>query len=325
MQGPQYPVPVQAPGAKSLSVRLAADPASVPGARRFVVDGLTGWGYKELADVAELVVSELAGNAALHSAARFLYITLRSHDGGVRIEVEDDGSVSPDAVSPTAVATHPAEEWAQEATTGRGLAIVSMLAKEWGVDITRRGKRVWAEVTDPDTVYEVRPPTRAVAPTDAEPALELPPGWVLVRLTGCPIELSIRQDKHLDELVRELQLVAADRDNPASRAIAAEIEGLLISPAHARLAGRRMAEQAQANGLDHADIEMAMPPEFAGLMRRLDLAVKRADQLCEQNQLLAVASPPEVRELRDWMAHEIIVQIEEHATPVSWAEWQREN
>lgn len=312
---------VQGTGAPSLSVRLAADAASVPGARRFVVDGLKAWGHKDLAAVAELVVSELAGNAALHSSARFLYVTVKNRNGGVRVAVEDDGGVGPDAVSPTAVASHPSETWAQEATTGRGLAIVSMLASEWGVDITRRGKRVWADVTDPDVVNDVRPPRRAAVASDGEPQPQLPPGWRLVRLAACPVEPSIRQDQHLDELVRELQLLASDRDNPASLALVAELQTVLTTPAHARLTGRRMAEQARADGLDHVDVEMAMPHEFAALMRRLHAAVHRADELCEENQLLAVASPPEIRELREWMAHEILVQLEDGATPTPWPEW----
>ncbi len=33
-----------------------------------------------------------------------------------------------------------------EATTGRGLAIVSILASDWGVETTRGGKRVWFEI-----------------------------------------------------------------------------------------------------------------------------------------------------------------------------------
>ncbi len=40
-----------------LQVRLAADAASVPAARRFVADGLNAWGEGGLVDAAELVAS----------------------------------------------------------------------------------------------------------------------------------------------------------------------------------------------------------------------------------------------------------------------------
>lgn len=291
----------------------------MPGARRFAVEGALAVGYAELGDVAEMVVSELAGNAALHSAARFMYVSLKNRNGGMRVAVEDDGVVGVEAVVPAAPPLLDADEWEEPPTTGRGLAIVSMLASEWGVEPTQRGKRVWADLDDPDAVNEVRQPTTATAPPQAEPG-RLPPGWVTVTLARCPVVLSIQQDQHLDELVRELQLLEADRDNAGSQGIAAEIQDLLRSPAHARLTGRRLAEEARAAGVEHVDIEMAMPREFAPLVLRLQEAVARADELCEQNQLLAITSPPEIRELRAWMTDAIVTQAD-GAPPVAWEDW----
>jgi hypothetical protein len=48
-----------------------------------------------------------------------------------------------------------------------------------------------------------------------------------------------------------------------------------------------------------------------------------ADALCEQMELLTVASPPELRELRAWMSHELVAQIERREPPVTWADWLR--
>jgi anti-sigma regulatory factor (Ser/Thr protein kinase) len=304
-----------------LSVRLAADPAGVPGARRFVVEGMTDWGRGDLADAAELVVSEFAGNAALHSGARFMYVTLAPRDERVRIAVEDDGPVPAEVVMPHAPAAVHDAEWGQHATTGRGLAIVSMLAADWGVEVTLRGKRVWAELSEADGANDVRPPIRSDAAVRADGGPELPPGWVLVRLADCPVALSLRQDQHLDELVRELQLLAVHTDNPRSQLIASQISSLLTSPAHARLTGRRIAEEAHAAGLDVVDVEMAMPREFSALIQRLDEAVRRADELCEQDQLLTLQSTPELRELRRWMTHEIVAQADRGSTPTPWATW----
>jgi anti-sigma regulatory factor (Ser/Thr protein kinase) len=310
-------------GARRLSVRLAADPGGVPGARRFVVEGVTAWGCEPMADVAELVVSELAANAALHSGARFMYISLVAHrDGAVRVAVEDDGPVGAEAVLPHQVpSAGDLEGWRGQATTGRGLAIVSVLADEWGVEPTAHGKRVWADLVDPDANNDVRLPLRADGPIETEATSGLPPGWVLVRLAGCPVELSLRQDQHLDELVRELQLLAANRGNTHAQEIAAQISALLTSPAHARLTGRRIAEHARSQGLSVVDIDMAMPREFSPLVQQLEAAVSRADILCEQDQLLALASPPELRELRAWMTHQIVSQAEHDEPPVPWTTW----
>jgi anti-sigma regulatory factor (Ser/Thr protein kinase) len=305
-----------------LQVRLAADAASVPAARRFVADGLTAWGEARLVDAAELVASELSSNAALHAMAEFMLVTIeRATDdaAGVRVAVEDDGPVGVEAVLPR---TRAGDDlgWDELDATGRGLTIVAMLAGRWGVDETRRGKRVWADLVDPAPLHEALDPERTES--DAAPADgDLPPGWALVRLVQCPVALSLRQDSHLDELVRELQLLGVDEHNSESAAIAEEIQGLLVSPTHARLTGRRAAEQARDDDLDFVDVEMAMPREFGVLVEQLQRAVVRADRLCEEGRLLTLASSPELRALRAWMTHEVLGQTSRGAAPVSWPAW----
>ncbi len=311
-----------------LRVRFAADPVSVSAARRFVTDGLVSWERTALIDSATLCVSELAGNAALHAASTFMEIGLQPRGKAVRVSVEDDGAVPAEVVAPRATFTESEGvdfSIDDEPTTGRGLAIVSVLAREWGVEHTLEGKRVWAELTENEQEHEVGPPRTDLVVDPSPTAAALPPGWALVRLAGCPVELSLRQDEHLDELVRELQLISADRDNSRSRALAAQIQDLLISPAHARFTGRRLAEQAAAQGRDVVDIDMAMPHEFGPMVQRLQEAVMAADALCEQMELLTVASPPELRALRTWMAGELVAQIEHGVPPVSWSDWLRGN
>ena len=302
-----------------LRVRLAADPVSVAGARRFVADGLRTWGRDLLVDDATLCVSELAGNATLHSASTFMEVAMRPVGGAVRISVEDDGATPAAAVAPPVrVGAHSDEQ----ATTGRGLAIVSMLASDWGVETTRRGKRVWAQLVEEGQANEVRPPTTDLDLwAEPETPRSLPGGWGLVRLLDCPVQLSLRQDQHLDELVRELQLIQADTGNPRSRELAGNLEGLLSGPAHARHTGRRTAQRAAAAGLGHIDIEMAMPVELAEQVRRLQAAVQAADVLCDQMRLLTLASTPDLRALRAWMTEQVAGQLEHDAAPVSWPDW----
>jgi anti-sigma regulatory factor (Ser/Thr protein kinase) len=308
-----------------LQVQLAADPVSVPAARRFVVDTLTAWGEGRHLEDAELVTSELTGNAALHAGARFMYVTVERSDQapGVRVAVEDDGPVGPDAlhVRTPALAEDPLD-WTDLPATGRGLAIVATLAAEWGVEETPRGKRVWAVLAGPGAVSGAREPQRSGTNDAAAPAEELPPGWTLVRLAGCPVELSLQQDRHLDELVRELQLLGADEGRAESTNLAHEIRDLLVSPAHARVVGRRTAERARDEGKEAVDVEMAMPSEFSALIVRLHSAVVRADELCEDGRLLTLTSPPQLRELRAWMTHEIVAQADRGAPPTPWAEWR---
>src|SRR6478736_4070778 len=305
-----------------LQVRLAADAASVPAVRRFVTDGLTAWGEARLLDAAELVASELSTNAALHAMAEFMLVTIeRATDDAtsVRVAVDDDGPVGVEAVLPRTPAGDDLD-WDDLDATGRGLTIVAMLAGRWGVDETQRGKRVWADLVDPAPVHDALDPER----TESDPGPldgELPPGWALVRLAQCPVALSLRQDSHLDELVRELQLLGVAEHDSESAAIAEEIQDLLVSPTHARLTGRRAAEQARDDHVDAVDVDMAMPREFGVLAEQLHRAIARADRLCEEGRLLTLASPPELREIRAWMTHEVIGQTTRGAAPTSWPDW----
>lgn len=305
-----------------LHVRLAADAASVVGARRFVVDGLGAWGESRLVYAAELVASELTTNVALHAGAEFMYVTLERRATGVRLSVEDDGPLGIAVVQARTHASGDAPEWSELDATGRGLAIVGMVAGRWGVDETARGKQVWAELVDPDDFAYSSQEAQRAAPSDPAPAAEdLPPEWVMVRLAQCPVGLSLQQDRHLDELVRELQLLSVDQGSVESAALAEEIRGLLVSPTHARLTGRRTAERAREEGKEVVDVDMAMPREFSGLILQLHEAVTRADELCRDGRLLTLAAPPGVQELRSWMTHEIVAQATRGATPTPWADW----
>ena len=304
-----------------LHVRLAADAASVAGVRRFIADGLDAWGDGRFADAAELVASELTTNVALHAGAEFMYVTLERTEDGVRVSVEDDGPLGAEVVQARTPAAEDAA-WIELDATGRGLAIVGMVAHRWGVDETTRGKHVWADLADPDEAAPASPAPQPEPPPDRPVSEELPPGWVMVRLAECPVELSLQQDRHLDELVRELQLLSVDQDNPESAALAREIRGLLVSPTAARLTGRRAAERARAEGRDVVDIDMAMPREFSELVSQLHEAVLRAEQLCRDGRLLTLASPPDVQELRAWMTHELVAQATQGAAPVTWADWR---
>jgi anti-sigma regulatory factor (Ser/Thr protein kinase) len=310
---------------QELRIRLSAEPVSVPAARRFVADGLSSWRLGRLADDATLCVSELAGNAALHSSGTFMDIAMRRTANAVRISVEDDGAVPAEALTPRPGFPDPGDPGDRlledEATTGRGLAIVSILASDWGVEETERGKRVWADIDDTTVEHDVRPPTTSAGESMPPVRGELPEGWTLVRLVGCPVRLGLRQDEHLDELIRELQLLDADQQNPRSGALALELQGLLSGPAHARHTGRRISQQAAEAGKETINVEMAMPREFSVEVQKLEAAVKAADVLCEEMRLLTLASSAELRELRAWMTEQITDQVERGADPVSWSDW----
>ncbi|MFJ5260413.1 SpoIIE family protein phosphatase [Streptomyces sp. NPDC088387] len=118
--------------------RLAPDPAEVGRARAAVREQLHEWGLADrLEDIAELLVGELVTNAVRHSHRAA--VTLRLVRGETLLcEVDDD-----DHELPTLRSAGPADE------QGRGLRVVSTLAREWGASRTAAGKTVWFELTLP--------------------------------------------------------------------------------------------------------------------------------------------------------------------------------
>jgi anti-sigma regulatory factor (Ser/Thr protein kinase) len=107
------------------------DPSSVGAARRFAIETLNGLPSDAL-DAIQLMVSELATNCIRHTNTAF-DITIARVRGEIRIEVTDRAAGTPTMRSPA-----PTEP------TGRGLQIVDMLSKDWGVEQrTKSGKTVW--------------------------------------------------------------------------------------------------------------------------------------------------------------------------------------
>lgn len=103
-------------------------------ARRFVVDFLDEVGAAGRSEDAELLVSELATNAVVHTRSSFRIGICVDHRL-VRISVSDRSSMLPDVRSATV-----------DAGGGRGLALVDAIADEWGVHETPHGKVIWVEL-----------------------------------------------------------------------------------------------------------------------------------------------------------------------------------
>ncbi|WP_254185460.1 ATP-binding protein [Nocardioides panacis] len=119
----------------SYEVELTAELASASRSRGFVRRHLSVHGLAHLSDSVELVVSELATNAVLHAGTRFT-VSLHAFEDTLLLEVEDGSWTGPCQ----AVFAEPG------AVSGRGLSIVNLLSRDWGVDTQAGGgKSVWAE------------------------------------------------------------------------------------------------------------------------------------------------------------------------------------
>jgi hypothetical protein len=137
---------------------LGAEARSPGAARHFLLNTLDAWGKTEYGDDGALLLSELVTNAALHAKTQIV----------VRIELKPeclhlavtDGSPRQPAV----------RHYSEQSTTGRGLALVSALARDWGVVARQDGtKTVWAEV---GAGRSARPPGEIAVDLHVFPDLE---------------------------------------------------------------------------------------------------------------------------------------------------------
>jgi len=124
---------------------LPHDPASAAVARRHVTDMLHRQNVSpDRCDDAALIVSELVGNALRHARPRHdgtlkVAWALRGHR--LRVEVTDGGGPTcPELRSPAET---------RMAVSGRGLAIIDVLAEAWGSHSDAEGTTVWVSVPAP--------------------------------------------------------------------------------------------------------------------------------------------------------------------------------
>ncbi|MFI6287453.1 ATP-binding protein [Streptomyces sp. NPDC051018] len=118
-------------------------------ARQLTVGELRRWGIPAaVTDRAEVVVAELAANAALHARVRDrgfrLTLTYDTAFGALRLEVTDARGDLP-LVPPEEA---PGEELPEDGgESGRGLLLVGALADRWGsTPCPPSSKTVWAEL-----------------------------------------------------------------------------------------------------------------------------------------------------------------------------------
>lgn len=139
MQTPWPPLPTTAP--KDIEWRLPRHARSVGKARALFREQAASWGLpQDATDTAELLLSELMTNAYRHArvpAGREIWARCMVTEDRVRVTVTDAN-----ATLPTPGAASLDDE------SGRGLALVAMLANDWGTE--RRecgiGKEVWFEL-----------------------------------------------------------------------------------------------------------------------------------------------------------------------------------
>ncbi|MEU2869801.1 ATP-binding protein [Streptomyces olivoreticuli] len=103
-------------------------------ARKAVRSQILNWGLsQEIADTAELLVSELVTNAVIHAhGSEFCFVICRAWNQALSVIVVDDGHGTPQC-----------REKSDSSTNGRGLILVDCLSDSWGVHNLSRGKAIY--------------------------------------------------------------------------------------------------------------------------------------------------------------------------------------
>jgi Histidine kinase-like ATPase domain len=306
--------------------------ASVPEARRFVADRLTGL-PGDTVEVARLLVSELVTNAVLH-AHTDLTLTLSRVGQVVRVEVADQSPRLP------VMRTH-----GQDAGTGRGLRVLDSMAKRWGSDGAGDGKVVWFEIDADPSPEPPAPPARAptaeptalasATPVHSDPGEVRVPrpdelrgeygqneGIMAFRWIGMPISKLDRTAEHYDSVLREFQIMLerrpSDRADVPGRLIALMDEltqfGPLISVVEQNI------ERGRNDGSGVLDVELQLPSAIGPIALRLANLLDETDAYCAAGiELLSLQPTDEVVNLRKWLVGELVRQAEGHP-PVAWSD-----
>ncbi|MFB8241064.1 ATP-binding protein [Kitasatospora purpeofusca] len=124
-------------GADRVEALLPYEPQSAGAARRLVFSALRGWELGDLVEAAELVVSELVGNAVKTGCRREMTVTVaRITHRSVRISVRDGSRILPCLI-----------DAGTAAESGRGMALVHYLTGgHWGATLEPYGKTVHADL-----------------------------------------------------------------------------------------------------------------------------------------------------------------------------------
>ncbi|MDQ1485844.1 MAG: hypothetical protein QOJ62_1537, partial [Actinomycetota bacterium] len=283
-------------------------------ARRFARETVHGWNLDSIVLEAELVTTELVTNAVLHGELP-ISVELEHRDGVLRVAVADCSLLPPVLGQPGV-----------DAMTGRGLALVASVAKQWGVTPAapdRKGKVVWAEITANTRIAKDGPGHGPVG-GDLDALLEQWDGdgpgerkRYTVELGDVPTDLLLAAKGHVDNVVRELTLASSDSASRTAlatpRHLAELLRDVVTNFAEARQSIKRQALAAAARGDDRVALSLVLPASYARAGERYLAALDELDDYARSARLLTVESPPEHRAFRHWYVQSLIDQLRARA------------
>ncbi len=274
--------------------------------RRVAGDGAHG---------AELALSEVVTNAVLHAHTEFTVEVWLEEEGLLRVEVTDGNPQLPLQ-----------RNYAEQATTGRGMELVAAHVQDCGVLIGgHEGKTVWFTVdlqARPDDLSE----TELLDAWDIEIEIAAPDrhGEHIV-LLDLPPTLWLAAREHHDAVLREYALFSSEHPDealPVGRVALADQARSWISTrlvealqrrAAAEQAGHRLLPAGHPSPLPDAppvvDLHVPVPADAAGAFSAMQDVLDAAEALAIQGRLLSRPGLLEIVAIRDWACEQAISQL----------------
>jgi anti-sigma regulatory factor (Ser/Thr protein kinase) len=283
----------------------------VQDARRWVADLCTEIARPELAECAQLGVSELVTNALLHGEPP-ITVRLRGTAEHPRVEVQDS------SIEPPILPNQPLDRPQTDdllLTFGRGLSIVARCCDAWGAEVEEDGKVVWftpaADFADGDGVpgqITGVDTSRQTAPTRDR---------VRVTIRDVQLDLYVGFQHHFRELRREVRLLALAHESayPLAKSLS-DLFGVLERQLRDGI-GVEQIDAALNQGLESIDLVVHMPRSTATTLVRFVELLDLADEFCREQRLLSLARTPEQRRFQAWFLSEFVRQANGEP-PLSW-------
>lgn len=282
-------------------------------ARRLLRSALADADREQWSDAGVLALSEVVSNAALHAHTR-IEVLLEVHDDYLWAEVSDGSSLLPQQ-----------RQYDRQATTGRGMALVSALTDECGVySLGAAGKVVWFRLGDRDAGPATEQDLFAAWDLDGDEDAESPApagGSRCVTLADMPVTLWLAARQHHDALLRELVLYQAEHDDEGvdlPRTDAARnlvMEAVLEAVEQARRAGTASPAVPAGHPAPLPSVprrlalEVEVPLDYTGHFAALQDTLDVGERLARAGRLLARPGLPEVVAVRDWVCEQVVAQL----------------
>ncbi|HSU02336.1 MAG TPA: ATP-binding protein [Nocardioides sp.] len=286
----------------SSELTLVSSPRAAADARRWVGDICQRLERTDLAECAELGVSELVANAIIHATGPFK-VRVRGTASHPRIEVLD-GSTSP-PVPPLAIPGD--DDLDLLLTFGRGLTMVAQCAVAWGATIEAHGKIVWFEpapqMTDDGTAEWV------IDQLDSPDAELTNDGAVEIHLIGMDVPLHTSLARQYHELRRELRLLSLSHQSDYP--LAGDLTSMFANfERQFPFTYRQQIRDAEARSLPRVDVRFPMVreagPIFVTMIEMFDVA----DAFCKAERLLSLARTTPQRAFHNWLLGELVHQLD---------------